>query len=73
MTKKQEKFLALLDWLKFIALVCIVLPLCFFIFQGFSYAGLGVICFGLVLFGFNLIVLYRIQKKLDSQDKNKKK
>ena len=70
---KENKILMLIDWLKFISLFCIILPLCVFIFQGFSFGGLYVIIFGFFLFFFNIWFAYFYNKKLlNKQQKNNK-
>ena len=68
---KQEKLANVLEWLKFLALVLIVLPLCIFIFKGFSYAGLIVVCAGIVLFVFNLFLSYRLEQKGEKMENKK--
>lgn len=71
--QKPSKKEQVLDWLKFLALVLIILPPCTFIFEGFNAYGLIFVGLGVILFVVNLCIEYFIQKKqngLDNQSQN---
>lgn len=74
--QKPSKKEQVLDWLKFLALVLIVLPPCTFIFEGFNPYGLIFVGIGVVLFFVNVCIEYAIQKKqknINNQSQNDQK
>ena len=68
---KPSKKEQILDWLKFLALVLIVLPPCTFIFEGFNPYGLIFVGVGIVLFVVNFFIAWSIQKKQEKQNQTK--
>lgn len=72
--KNNEKLiLKIFDWAKFIALFCIVLPICFMIFQGYKLEFIIIICIGVFIFVCNLIFGYFYDKKIqENQQKSDK-
>ena len=68
---KPSKKEQILDWLKFLALVLIILPPCTFIFEGFNPYGLIFVGVGIVLFVVNFFIAWSIQKKQEKQNQTK--
>ena len=68
---KPSKKEQILDWLKFLALVLIVLPPCTFIFEGFNPYGLIFVGVGIVLFVVNFFIAWSMQKKQEKQNQTK--
>ena len=71
--EKSSKKAELFEWLKLLALVLIVVPPFEWIFTGFNPYGFIIIGVGVLLFCFNMLIIYLQDKKAKNNEKSQHK